>query len=257
MQIITNEQVAYKMDRKMRFIATIMWARRIRHGVPWNSRLAFPKLRLIHLTVKSGGGHQLRMRALLHKLTAVEHEDAVGEFNGGKTVSNDKRRPILHQPLQGCLEQPLALRVQRRRRLVENEHGGVFSETPAQWKSAASGPPITATRARRPRSRSLPASRGYPRECWLPAPPRRSAPRKPAVDHTGYCSARFPRIGILPGTPTPPAAAASRGPVLSDRIRRKGWRRTWADGMPAAGSPAWSFLRRSVPRGQSPRQALP
>src|SRR4051794_16424461 len=43
-----------------------------------------------------------------------------------ESVSNDKRSPPLHQRFERFLNQPLALGVQRTRRFVQNENGGIL-----------------------------------------------------------------------------------------------------------------------------------
>jgi hypothetical protein len=46
----------------------------------------------IHATL----GHQLMVRALLHQLAVVQHQNAIGLLHGGQAVGNDQRGAALH-----------------------------------------------------------------------------------------------------------------------------------------------------------------
>lgn len=50
--------------------------------------------------------------------------------DGREPVSYDDRRPALHHPVQRLLDDPLALRVQRRRGLVQQEYSRVPHQRP-------------------------------------------------------------------------------------------------------------------------------
>ena len=51
----------------------------------------------------------------------LEHENEVGVYDRRQAMRDDEHRPSGEQPIDGLLHQPLRLRVQRRRRLVEDE----------------------------------------------------------------------------------------------------------------------------------------
>ena len=58
----------------------------------------------------------------------VEHDDAVGGADGRQPVRDDDRRPPLHHRLERALEARLGVRVDARRRLVEDEERRVAVE---------------------------------------------------------------------------------------------------------------------------------
>jgi hypothetical protein len=68
---------------------------------------------------------EARVRTFFDDLALVHHDDAIGGANGRETVGNDDRRAMLHQPVERILHQPLALGIERGRRFVEKEQGGV------------------------------------------------------------------------------------------------------------------------------------
>ena len=61
------------------------------------------------------------MRAALDDLAALEHQDLIGAPNRREPVRDHERRPPLPQRLQAVLDQRLALAVEARRRLVEDQ----------------------------------------------------------------------------------------------------------------------------------------
>ena len=78
----------------------------------------------------AGNIQQLRMRATLHHLAPVEDEDQVSVPDGGEPVGNSDGSAALLGLLQGLLHHLLALRVQGRGGLVQQQDGRV----PAQWR---------------------------------------------------------------------------------------------------------------------------
>ncbi|EGY00670.1 hypothetical protein AZA_76900 [Nitrospirillum viridazoti Y2] len=71
-------------------------------------------------------GQQLVMRAGFHHPAAIDDIDAVGIDDGGQAVGDDQGGAPLLQPAQGVLHQALGLAVQRRGRLVQQQHRGVL-----------------------------------------------------------------------------------------------------------------------------------
>ena len=61
------------------------------------------------------------MGALLHDPATVHHHDPVRLAHGGEPVRDDQRGPPAHHVAERFLHQPLALRVERAGRLVEQE----------------------------------------------------------------------------------------------------------------------------------------
>jgi len=65
------------------------------------------------------------MRAVLDDPSAVEHEDPVGPLDGREPMRDHDRGPAEHQPSEGLLDEVLALVVERRGRLIEQQDGRV------------------------------------------------------------------------------------------------------------------------------------
>ena len=72
------------------------------------------------------------MVALLDDAAAVEHQDAVEAAHGRQPMRDHDRGASLHQPLHRLLDQRLRLRVQARRRLVQDQHARIRQERPRQ-----------------------------------------------------------------------------------------------------------------------------
>ena len=84
------------------------------------------KLNVIEMPIEPALCKQLLMRPLLHDMPRVDDIDAVGVEYGGKAVCDDKARPPDHETVERRLHDLLALRVERRRRLIEDEDARVF-----------------------------------------------------------------------------------------------------------------------------------
>ena len=83
------------------------------------------------------------MRAALDDAPGVEDEDEVGVQDGGEAVDDGDRRAAGHQRRQGVLVEGFGLRVERVRRLVEDETGGDLRVTRARarrWPSPQGSP---------------------------------------------------------------------------------------------------------------------
>ena len=80
--------------------------------------------------VAAARGEQLLVRADLGDAAAVEHDDLVGVADGREPVGDRDRRPALGQPLERLLDGALGLRVERGRRLVEDEDRRVAQDRP-------------------------------------------------------------------------------------------------------------------------------
>ena len=63
----------------------------------------------------------VRMRALRDDAAVVHHHDAVRLEHGGQAMRDHQRGAAFHQPLERVLHGALALRVERGRRLVEQQ----------------------------------------------------------------------------------------------------------------------------------------
>jgi hypothetical protein len=70
------------------------------------------------------------MRSLLNDLAILNHIDTVNFPDGGQAVSNDDGRPAFHQAVQGFLDDALALGVEAAGGFVEQQHRGVFQNSP-------------------------------------------------------------------------------------------------------------------------------
>src|SRR2546427_81715 len=78
--------------------------------------------------VDAAPAEQLAVRALLDQPSLVEHEDAVGAHDTRETVGEDEGGAASHETIERRLDQRLALRVDRRERLVEHEDRRVAQE---------------------------------------------------------------------------------------------------------------------------------
>src|SRR3990172_11798776 len=60
--------------------------------------------------------------------SVLDHHDLIGAANGREAMGDDDRGPVHHQVLERLLDQGLGLRVERARRLVENEDWRVLED---------------------------------------------------------------------------------------------------------------------------------
>ena len=101
-------------------------------------RAAFDRLdlQLDHLAIPAALVHQIGVRALLDDAAMVENDDAIGVHDGAEAVGDDEARPVGHQGLQACLDEPLAVRVQVAGGLVQDQDPRVGQQWPGRWRSA-------------------------------------------------------------------------------------------------------------------------
>ena len=92
------------------------------------TRTAPPLLGLVELAVEAVLREQLVVRALLDDPAVVEHDDQVGVPHGREAVGDHERRPAHHQLVERVEDHGLGPRVDRRRRLVEDEDRRVLEE---------------------------------------------------------------------------------------------------------------------------------
>ena len=79
------------------------------------------ELLVVQPRVQAAAGDQLAVRAALDDPAALEDEDPVGAQDRRQAVGDRDRRPALGEAPERRLDQPLADRVERRRRLVEDQ----------------------------------------------------------------------------------------------------------------------------------------
>src|SRR5688572_23619591 len=72
--------------------------------------------------------HELFVRAVLDDAATLENENAIRVLDGREPVRDDEHRASGEQALDGLLDESLALGVERRRRLVENQDRWVGEE---------------------------------------------------------------------------------------------------------------------------------
>ncbi len=94
------------------------------------TQTATPNCKLRKPRIKSTGGDQARVGALLDDAAVLQDKNAVGAKHGREPVRDDERGAVLHGALEGLLHQRFALGVERRRRLVEQQHLGVAQDCP-------------------------------------------------------------------------------------------------------------------------------
>ncbi len=85
------------------------------------------------------------MRAFLDDPIPGQHQDAVRMPHRRQPVGDDDRRPPLGQRQQRLLHRPLALVVERARRLVEDQDGRILEEGAGDGQVAASARPDSFT----------------------------------------------------------------------------------------------------------------
>src|SRR6187551_2796359 len=73
---------------------------------------------------------ELVMRPALHDAAVIEHEDLVGVANRREPVRDRNRRAVLGEAVEGLLHRALRLRVERARRLVQDQDGGIAEDRP-------------------------------------------------------------------------------------------------------------------------------
>ena len=82
------------------------------------------ELRVVKLGIEAAFLHKALMVALLDDMTVTHNDDVIRLFYRGQAVGDDKARSALHQLCKGVLHEYLGTGVDRRCRLVENEHLG-------------------------------------------------------------------------------------------------------------------------------------
>src|SRR5438876_10704921 len=90
------------------------------------------------------------MLALRHQPSLIEDEDASGTPDSRQSVGNDQSGAILGELSQRLLEQGLAFRIERARRLIEEQDRRIAQDRPANGDALA-----LATRKRHARSGAL------------------------------------------------------------------------------------------------------
>ena len=73
-----------------------------------------PDLRSVELLVEAAPQQQFRLRALLHQLALVQHEDQVGVVQGGEAVGDHEGGAAHHQPVERVENHGLGLGIHRR-----------------------------------------------------------------------------------------------------------------------------------------------
>ena len=89
------------------------------------------ELQLRQFGVQAALRHQRIVRALGDDAAAVHHHDAVGLEHGREAMGDDQRRAPAHQVFERGLHRALALRVQRRGRLVQQQDRRILSSARA------------------------------------------------------------------------------------------------------------------------------
>ena len=85
-------------------------------------------LAAVQVGVEPVADHELVVAADFDDLPGVEDHDAVGDARGRKAVCDDEAGSPRHQPLYGVANHCLALGVEVRRRLVEDQQGRIAEE---------------------------------------------------------------------------------------------------------------------------------
>ena len=115
--------------------------------LPASSGLPLEDLLRVQLRVDAAGPRQqLLVAADLGDPAALERDDRVGAADGRQPVRDHERRPVAHQVGERILHQPLRFRVERRRRLVEDQDRRVLQQRARdrQPLALAAGQPLAA-----------------------------------------------------------------------------------------------------------------
>src|SRR2546425_963442 len=87
-------------------------------------------LLVVQLPVAPVPGEQLGVRAALHDLAPFHHQDLVGAADGREPVGDHEGRAATPQGAEPVLDRRLALRVEARRGLVEDQDPGIGEDGP-------------------------------------------------------------------------------------------------------------------------------
>src|SRR5688500_3959563 len=79
------------------------------------------KLHGVKPLIVAAPDEKLVVGSRLHDSPPVHDDNSVGPLDRGQAVSDDQRRPMFHQIAERELDHPFGFRIQRRRRLIENE----------------------------------------------------------------------------------------------------------------------------------------
>jgi hypothetical protein len=132
------------------------------HSSPpgWLQRLMVQALALAHtlahVPVAAPPLDQLLVGAVLDDVAAIENEDVVVVADGAETMSDGDGGAALRRCVDGVLHKVLALRVERARGLVEQQHRQVADQL-TRSRAAGTGRP-TAPRPSSPRPSGSPAA---------------------------------------------------------------------------------------------------
>ena len=89
------------------------------------------------MSVEAALRGQFRVAALFHHLTLIKHDDAVGLQHGGETMGDDDSGAVGHQAIQCQLHQALGFRIERARRLVQQQQRGIPQDGPGDGDALA------------------------------------------------------------------------------------------------------------------------
>ena len=78
--------------------------------------------------IQAAAVQQIIVTSHLHDPALVEHDDSIGVFDRREPMGDDQGGAALHQKRQLLLNPPLRFIVERRGRLVENQHRRVLEQ---------------------------------------------------------------------------------------------------------------------------------
>ena len=78
--------------------------------------------------VEAAGGEEFVMDSPLGDLAAFENEDLIGMANGRESVRDDEAGTVLHEAVEGLLDEPLGGRVHTRGGFIEDEDRWIFEK---------------------------------------------------------------------------------------------------------------------------------
>ena len=98
------------------------------HGIHFPEALS--QLATDHRLVGGVEVAQLLVTAVADNAAVIEYENAVGDAYGAEAVGDNERGSAFHERRQCFLDGSLAFRVERARRLIEDEDGRILEKSP-------------------------------------------------------------------------------------------------------------------------------
>jgi hypothetical protein len=120
-----------------------------------------PSLEAVEGGIASSDLDQILVHAVLDEALGVERDDPIGAAHGREPMRDDDDGAALGDLGHVTLDHPLALVIERARRLVEDEDAGIGDQRPRALARAPSGARLSHCRSRYRRPRSTAGRRPH------------------------------------------------------------------------------------------------